>query len=398
MAGRTVPGHENRTGRTHRKQHSGAFGLPGCHGFQPALPDTRGEHHVFQQCAWPSLPLAPFCIWGFGSSRKEYPGGWPSFPWPEAFFSRRLTAFGFSLNYTDTIWNPEVFPALLCLTPFFGVCTGFGLRALSGGGVQKKENGLWLAKLSDRQFYLLCASALFLAWVPVLLAAWPGIFSYDCGWQLAAFVDGEVTGHHPILHTALLGVTRMLGHALSGGGQAGNQTGALLYSLVQMTAMSLLYADVCLFLRQRRTPRWLQLGSLLFLGFHPVNSLMALCATKDSLFTAVFAVFIVRLFRMAEDREAFFSSWKKQALFCANVFFLFALRNNGFHTFLLTVPFLLFAFRRFWKRMLLLVGDLSGPLRDLQRPGVRRPWNRAQRPAGNVQRADAVRRPCLEPG
>ena len=87
-----------------------------------------------------------------------------------------LTAFGFSLNYTDTIWNPEVFPALLCLTPFFGVCTGFGLRALSGGGVQKKENGLWLAKLSDRQFYLFCASALFLAWVPVLLAAWPGIF------------------------------------------------------------------------------------------------------------------------------------------------------------------------------------------------------------------------------
>ena len=92
-------------------------------------------------------------------------------------------------------------------------------------------------------------------------------------------MDGEVTGHHPILHTALLGVTRMLGHALSGGGQAGNQTGALLYSFVQMIAMSLLYADVCRFLRQRRTPRWLQLGSLLFLGFHPVNGLMALCAT-----------------------------------------------------------------------------------------------------------------------
>ena len=167
-------------------------------------------------------------------------------------------------------------------------------------------------------------------------------------------MDGEVTGHHPILHTALLGVTRMLGHALSGGGQAGNQTGALLYSLVQMLAMSLLYADVCLFLRKRKTPRWLQAGTLLFLGFHPVNSLMALCATKDSLFTAVFAVFIVRLLQMAEDREAFFSSWKRQALFCVNGFFLFALRNNGFHTFLLTVPFLLFAFRRFWKRMLLL--------------------------------------------
>ena len=249
-----------------------------------------------------------------------------------------LTAFGFSLNYTDTIWNPEVFPALLCLTPFFGICTGFGLRALYAGEGRGRKNeerdkqkeseaaerGFWLPKLSDRQFYLLCAGVLFLAWVPVFLAAWPGIFSYDCGWQLAAFVDGEVTGHHPILHTALLGVTRILGHALSGGGQAGNQTGALLYSLVQMLLMSLLYAYICLFLRKRRTPLWLQIGNLLFLGFHPVNGLMALCATKDSLFTAVFAVFIVQLFWMAEDGEAFFSSWKSEVLFCANVFFLFA--------------------------------------------------------------------------
>ena len=277
----------------------------------------------------------------------------------------------------------------------FGICTGFGLRALYAGEGRGRKNeerdkqkeseaaerGFWLPKLSDRQFYLLCAGVLFLAWVPVFLAAWPGIFSYDCGWQLAAFVDGEVTGHHPILHTALLGVTRILGHALSGGGQAGNQTGALLYSLVQMLLMSLLYAYICLFLRKRRTPLWLQIGNLLFLGFHPVNGLMALCATKDSLFTAVFAVFIVQLFWMAEDGEAFFSSWKRQVLFCANVFFLFALRNNGFTPFFLRavpalcVPALL-------EEDAACDGDLPGPLWDLQRPGLQPPWHRGGRPRG----------------
>ena len=45
-----------------------------------------------------------------------------------------MTCFGFSLNYTDTIWQPNVFPAVLCLTPFFGICTGFGLRTLAQGG------------------------------------------------------------------------------------------------------------------------------------------------------------------------------------------------------------------------------------------------------------------------
>lgn len=282
-----------------------------------------------------------------------------------------MTCFGFSLNYTDTIWQPNVFPAVLCLTPFFGICTGFGLRTLAQGGCAEKRAlagaedssrpaKLWkdfsarVSGLSGRKFYLLCFCVLFLSWVPVLLAAWPGIFSYDSGWQLAAFVDGDVTGHHPILHTALLGVTRMLGRALSGTGQAGNQTGALLYSLLQMLVMAALYARVCLYLRQRKAPGWLLVGSILFLGFHPANSLMALCATKDSIFTAVFAVFVVELLQIAEDREAFFASRKRQAVFCVTVFFLFAFRNNGFHTFLLCIPFLFFAFRRFWKKMLLL--------------------------------------------
>lgn len=281
-----------------------------------------------------------------------------------------LTCFGFSLNYTDTIWHKNVFPAVLCLTPFFGICTAFGLRTLCGAGSTARagqpeevreereaaEDGsgrcvrFFLQGLTDRRFYLLCFGFLFLSWVPVLLASWPGIFSYDSGWQLAAFADGEITGHHPILHTALLGVTQAVGNALTGS----NQLGAVLYSLIQMLIMAALYADLVLFLRQKRAPLWLWLGTVFFLGLHPVNGLMALCATKDSIFTAVFAAFVVRLLRIEADRELFFGSRKRQILFCVHVFFLFALRNNGFHTFLLCIPFLLLVFRRYWKRMLIL--------------------------------------------
>ena len=260
-----------------------------------------------------------------------------------------LTGFGMSLNYTETIWHRDVFLAVLCLTPFFGICAAFGLRTLERGRRNDSE-GCVLKPGERKRWFLLFWAGLFLSWIPVLLASWPGIFSYDCGWQLAAFADGTITGHHPILHTAMLGFTRMLGRALTGS----NQTGALLYSLLQMSLMSALYADLCLYLRERKAPRWLWLGTLLFLGFHPANSLMVLCATKDSLFTAVFAAFVVRLLRIEDDREAFFSSVRRQTAFCIHVFFLFAFRNNGFHAFLLTVPFLLLAFRAYWKRMLLL--------------------------------------------
>lgn len=342
------------------------------------LYQIRGESTLFSNSVLCGLAFGAFLYLGIRFFADRVSRRLLVFSLAGGLVFAAMTAFGFSLNYTDTIWNPQTFPALLCLTPFFGICTGFGLRSLTESGslkstekTQKQGNRLciWVSGLSDGRFYLLCSALLFLSWIPVLLAAWPGIFSYDCGWQLAAFADGEVTGHHPIFHTALLGLTRMAGQALAGTGQAGNQAGALLYSLIQMAAMALLYAQVCLFLRQKSTPCWLQISTILFLGLHPVNGLMALCATKDSLFTAVFTAWIVQLFRITGDSETFFSSWKRQALFCVNVFFLFALRNNGFHTFLLTVPFLFLAFRRFYKKLLVmtllclaLYGIYNGPV------------------------------------
>lgn len=181
----------------------------------------------------------------------------------------------------------------------------------------------------------------------MLLASWPGIFSYDSGWQLTAFVDGEVTGHHPILHTFLLGICRQAGRAVFGS----NNGGAALYSLIQMILMSGMYTCVCYYLRKKRAPEWLQIGTFVFLGFHPTNSLMALCATKDSIFSALFAVLLVQLFEMAEKREEFFDSVWRQALFCITAFFFFAFRNNGIHTFVLCIPFFLWSFREYWKRM-----------------------------------------------
>ncbi len=270
-----------------------------------------------------------------------------------------MTCMGFSLNYTDTIWHGSVFGAIACLTPFFGVCTGYALLALGkrSGETQIKEAvfpGIYKALLDapgGRRFYLFCWLLLFLSWVPVLLASWPGIFSYDCGWQLVSFADGEITGHHPILHTALLGLCREAGQALAGS----NQAGALIYSLIQMLVMSGLYGRVCLYLKERSAPLWLQAGTLVFLAFHPVNGLMALCATKDSVFTALFAVFVVQLLKLSEDRNGFFSSVPRQCLFCLNVLLLFAFRNNAFHTFLLCIPFFLGFLRENRKRMGILI-------------------------------------------
>ena len=179
-----------------------------------------------------------------------------------------------------------------------------------------------------------------------------------------------MSGHHPILHTYLLGICRTAGLALLGSRNAG----AVLYCLIQMAAMSGMYAYVCRYLKKKQAPRWLQAGTFVFLAFHPINGLMAVCATKDSIFTALFAVFMIQLLEMAEDREGFFSSVRRQGYFCLSVFALFVFRNNGFHTFLLSIPFFLWTFKKYWKRMGILIliclslyGLYTGPVYKILR-------------------------------
>ena len=361
------------------------------------LYQIRGASTMLSNSVTAMLMFGAFTYVGVQFLKKAVNGRLLAYGAAGGMMFAALTAWGFSLNYTDTIWNPQVLPAFVALSPFFTICVSAGLRALAGvsekkapvktgaEGIQQNNGAMEADGLTGvhvshadgptayfiaysfpvRRFYRFCFAVLFLSWVPVLLASWPGIFSYDCGWQLAAVADHAWTAHHPILHTAMLWLTRQLGRALTGS----NQTGALIYSLLQMVILSALYADVCLYLRQKKAPKWLWVGALVFLGFHPVNSLMALCATKDSIFTAVFAVFVVQLLRMAEYPEIFFASGRRQILFCVNVFFLYAFRNNGLHTFLFCIPFLLWAFRRYWKKMLLLCviclglyGGYTGPV------------------------------------
>ena len=105
------------------------------------LYQIRGESTMLSNSVFGALAFGAFLYLGLRFFQGGVSRRLAVFSLAGGLLFAALTAFGFSLNYTDTIWNSEVFPALLCLTPFFGVCTGFGLRALSGrrGRCRKKQ-------------------------------------------------------------------------------------------------------------------------------------------------------------------------------------------------------------------------------------------------------------------
>ena len=199
------------------------------------LYQIRGASTMLSNSVTAMLMFGAFTYIGVQFLKKAVNGRLLAYGAAGGILFAALTAWGFSLNYTDTIWNPQVLPAFAALSPFFTICVSVGLRALAGVSEKKAPvktgaDGLTGVHMSHadgptayfiaysfpvRRFYRFCFAVLFLSWVPVLLASWPGIFSYDCGWQLAAVADHAWTAHHPILHTVMLWLTRQLGRALT---------------------------------------------------------------------------------------------------------------------------------------------------------------------------------------
>lgn len=203
----------------------------------------------------------------------------------------------------------------------------------------------FMKKLSFPFLWLL----IFLCWVPTLLACFPGIFSYDAIYQCSQVTDTlHLNAHHPIIHTLLLGGCVQFGRTMLG--SANN--GMLLYSIIQMLINSCIFAYILTFLKRHRLPSVVVLLCFAFFALIPFNSLFAVCATKDSLFASLFVLFFSLMLDLVTDTKGFFHSWKYMTGFSLVVFLLLTFRNNMLYAFVFCIPFLIWLYRSYWKKLL----------------------------------------------
>ncbi len=121
-------------------------------------------------------------------------------------------------------------------------------------------------------------------YVPMLLVSFPGAFAYDVPFQLEQAFTGQYSSHHPLLHTLLLGACVKLGHAL---GRI--NLGAALYTILQMTALAACFAATCASIARQSGARAAWIGAACF-ALYPLHGMMAVNATKDVLFSGLFAL------------------------------------------------------------------------------------------------------------
>ena len=189
--------------------------------------------------------------------------------------------------------------------------------------------------ISERKYFLISWGLIFVAWLPTLFAAYPGIFGYDSPLQVAFYTKGAVEIVHPPLHTWLLGFCTVTLGKIFGS----YERGLLVYSLLQMLCLSATFAAIQLFMLRRKLSGALRGGWQIYFMLFPLNSIMAISATKDIFYSIFFALFVLFMIEFAgNERQTLATIFLIATGFLSMVF-----RSQGVYVFLLgsVISFLL---------------------------------------------------------
>lgn len=209
----------------------------------------------------------------------------------------------------------------------------------------KAENTLY-GKLPVFCFFL-CL----LCWLPYFLYEFPGIMTPDSINQFEQVIGmAPYSNHHPWTHTLLIGLLYRLGLLFTR-----DMTAALsFFTGFQMIFMAAAAAWLTATLVRFGVKKGICLLTGCFYALIPYHAVFAVTIWKDVLFSGAVLLFTTALFRLL-----FLSGrMKKQegavtvAVYALSGVLLCLFRSNGFYAFLLTFPFLLYAFRRRLKLML----------------------------------------------
>ncbi len=265
-------------------------------------------------------------------------------------FSSMLIIGKLVLTYAQNIPKKSIFLQIISLAILFASIIAIILNylpklkyVLHNNFIQNKFNKFF-DNPSYKYFFIVWV-IIFICFIPVLLATFPGIWCYDAFAQLYQYQVKSITSFHPPLHTLLIGFCFDFGKILYH--KNPDLAGVLIYSLVQMLVMSGVFAYCCYFLAKIKVPIIIQILSIIFFGLFPVNQIFAVSPTKDVIFAGLMLLILIFVYEAIIDRKKFFCSYFLQIRFIVFVVLACLFRNNEVYAFLLCVPFLLVAFRKY---------------------------------------------------
>lgn len=187
---------------------------------------------------------------------------------------------------------------------------------------------------------------LMIAWAPTLIASLPGLFMGDTGAQIRQWFNYPngtsdylrllnpnvlLNGHHPVVHTAIIGSCVQLGLSLFNSANAG----LAIYTCAQFVITAACMAYSISSLRKLGVSLPVRGVILLFFVFMPMFSNYAALLTKDVLFADAFLVLLVQTVKLVacglprRDANAERAGEQRPVLFARHDWLLLALGAMG---------------------------------------------------------------------
>ena len=154
---------------------------------------------------------------------------------------------------------------------------------------------------AGRTGMLVVWAVMFAAWLPCLLAYWPGSFAYDIPTQTDYIVNGAWTTQQPPLHTLIWALFLNLEGVLG-------LRAITWYELFQMAFLSWSFAYTLHYLAQQNTSRILWIIAGVFFTLNPVIALFSITPVKDTLLAGTLCLLLVGVAQLISDQEAFIAS------------------------------------------------------------------------------------------
>lgn len=217
------------------------------------------------------------------------------------------------------------------------------------------------------KFPLISFLIIVLCRIPWLLYSYPGIMTPDSINQFAqALGIAAYNNHHPWVHTLTISAFYHLGTLFTD-----NINDAFVFfTIFQICFMAFASAYLIHIISKYTRSFPLLCGITAIYAFLPYHSVMVLCIWKDVMFSGAMLLFCTSLFYLLKEGFAK-KTLPSIILYFIAGFLMCVYRSNGWYAFLLTFPFLLFAFRKQWKRsyplhfaLLTLVIFIKGPVMD----------------------------------
>lgn len=201
---------------------------------------------------------------------------------------------------------------------------------------------------NNKRTFFLTWGIIFLAWIPYLLKYYPGITTPDSFDQICQSIGlTQLANHHPITHTWIIGIFIKIGKTV------GNYNlGIALYSIFQMLILSAGFSFAIYYMAKKQIDYKWRIASLLFFALYPVNGMYSITMWKDIPFAVSMLVFTILLYEIISSKGKFFERKKNIAIFILSIIMVILFRNNGIYVVILTLPIVLIAYRKYFKKII----------------------------------------------